>query len=155
MRQQPQQGSQFGSSPLQGVSPTTSATYQQQQQQRNPQPVLLEDIEAEMQRQAALRYRMEQNVNGNNGGAQKPMSLAEVEAALAAGARAQQQPPPVSQQQQQPQQQVFQEQFPPFGYGQSADPMQMLAMKQQQELMEQMSLEREMKRRQNLRKVKK
>ncbi|KAI8877390.1 hypothetical protein K501DRAFT_42489 [Backusella circina FSU 941] len=155
MRQQPQQASQYGSSPLQGVSPSASATYQQQQQQRNPQPVLLEDIEAEMQRQATLRYRMEQNANGNNGGSQKPMSLAEVEAALAAGARAQQQPTPVSQQQQQQpqQQQPYQEQFPPFGYGgQSADPMQMLAMKQQQELMEQMSLEREMKRRQNLRK---
>ncbi|KAI8885035.1 hypothetical protein K501DRAFT_216361 [Backusella circina FSU 941] len=118
------------SSPLQGMSPSSSYHYQQQQQQQ--QPVRLEDIEKEMQRQ---QYRMDATVNSGGGQQQQPMSLAQVEAALAANTRSNQQP----------------QQQEPFGYPQDA--VQMMAWKQQQELMEQLALDREMKRRQDSQKV--
>jgi DNA topoisomerase 2-associated protein PAT1 len=128
-----------------GMSPTTSAGYQQQQQQQR-RPVTLEDIEADMQRQqAANRYRASQNNSGSpmmtNG---KTISLAELEATLAANR---------PQQQQQPQQPQAEHGIPPFGFAQP-DPMQILAMKQQQELKEQqLSMARELKRRELYRKV--
>ncbi|KAI8095121.1 topoisomerase II-associated protein PAT1-domain-containing protein [Gilbertella persicaria] len=133
MRPQPQQQQQ---PPF--MSPTTSTGYpsQQQQQQQQRRPVTLEDIEADIQRQqAANRYRV--NHGSPNG---KTLSLAELEAALAAGAMSRQQQPPPPPPQQQPQQ--------PFGYPTQPDPMQLLAMKQQQELKEQqLSMARELKRR--------
>jgi DNA topoisomerase 2-associated protein PAT1 len=67
------------------------------------------------------------------------MSLAQVEAALAANSRSNQQ---------QPQQEQV-----PFGYPQDA--VQVMAWKQQQKLMEQLSMDREMKRRQDAQKVNK
>lgn len=133
-QQQPQQQQQQF---VGGMSPTTSAGYQQQQQQQQRRPVTLEDIEADMQRQQAARYR-NNNEPPMNG---KTLSLAELEASLA---RPQQQP----QQPQQPQEHGI----PPFAYGQP-DPMQILAMKQQQEMKEQqLSIAREMKRREFYRK---
>lgn len=132
-----------------GMSPTASAGYQQQQQQQQQprRPVTLEDIEADMQRQqAANRYRASQNNSGSpmmtNG---KTLSLAELEATLAANR---------PQQQQQQQQQAQNEHgIPPFGFAQP-DPMQILAMKQEQELKEQqLSMARELKRREFYRKV--
>jgi DNA topoisomerase 2-associated protein PAT1 len=136
-----------------GMSPTTSAGYQQQQQQQQQRrPVTLEDIEANMQRQqAANRYRTSQNNNGSpmmtNG---KTLSLAELEATLAANRPQQQQQQQKQQQQQQPQ---GEHGIPPFGFAQP-DPMQILAMKQQQELKEQqLSMARESKRREFYRKV--
>ncbi|KAG2201345.1 hypothetical protein INT47_001433 [Mucor saturninus] len=125
-----------------GMSPTTSAGYQQQQQQQQRRPVTLEDIEADMQRQQANRYRNnEPPMNG------KTLSLAELEASLA-------RPQQKVQVQGQPQQaQSSQEHgIPPFAYGQP-DPMQILAMKQQQEMKEQqLSIARELKRREFYRK---
>ncbi|CAO3669910.1 unnamed protein product [Rhizopus stolonifer] len=102
-----------------GLSPSTSVGYAQQ---NRAQPMTLEDLEADMQRQARYREPTSGNV----------MSLAELEATLANN-----RPPP---------------QMPPFGYSQP-DPMQILAMKQQQELKEQeLSIARELKRRENFRK---
>ncbi|KAI9256216.1 topoisomerase II-associated protein PAT1-domain-containing protein [Sporodiniella umbellata] len=97
------------------LSPSNSAGYGQQ-------PLTLEDLEADMQRQ----HRYREPANG------KVMSLAELEATLSNS-----RPSP---------------QMSPFGYA-PPDPMQMLAMKQQQELKEQeLSIARELKRRENLRK---
>ncbi|KAI7898347.1 topoisomerase II-associated protein PAT1 [Cokeromyces recurvatus] len=142
-QQQPQQ------SFMDGMSPTISAgfpqqqhTPQQQQQQPSHQlrPVTLEDIEADIQRQqAANRYRMNSESPLMNG---KPLSLADLEAALTAGN-------PRSQQQMQ--QQTSEHGMSPFGFGQP-DPIQILAMKQQQELKEQLSIARELKRRELQRK---
>lgn len=126
-----------------GMSPTTSAGYlqhqhQQQQQQQQHRPVTLEDIEANIQRQqAASRYQVNNEPPMSNG---KTISLAELEAAL--GARPQHQ-----QQQQQPEHGL-----PPFGFNQP-DPMQLLAMKQQQELKEKELMSRELKQREQSRKV--
>ncbi|KAI8366435.1 topoisomerase II-associated protein PAT1 [Choanephora cucurbitarum] len=151
-QQQPQQPQQQPVPPF--MSPTISAGYplQQQQQQQQRRPVTLEDIEADIQRQqAAHRYR------GNNeplstAAPQPPipngktLSLAELEAVLAGGG------PMPPQQQQQPQAPPQPQQ--PFGYpATQPDPMQLLAMKQQQELKEQqLSVAREVKRRELQRK---
>ncbi|KAI8989976.1 topoisomerase II-associated protein PAT1-domain-containing protein [Pilobolus umbonatus] len=118
----------FGSN----ASPTSSANYiqqqQQQQQQRMSQPVLLEDIEADLQRQAAARYRNEPS-NGN------VLSLAELEAALAGGNN------------------HITPDHLSSAFNYQKDPIQLMAMKQQQELKEQqMSIAREMKRRELYRK---
>lgn len=113
---------------IDGMSPSTSTGYVQQNRVK---PMTLEDLEADMQRQAAHRYRQ-------NEPAAKVMSLAELEATLASNRPAQASGMPPA---------------PPFGYPQP-DPMQILAMKQQQELKEQqLSIARELKRRENYRKV--
>ncbi|KAI8637124.1 topoisomerase II-associated protein PAT1-domain-containing protein [Parasitella parasitica] len=134
--QQQQQQPQF----VGGMSPTTSAGFQQQQQQQQRPPVTLEDIEADMRQQAANRYLKGSPVNNGKG-----LNLAELEATL---------------QQQQHQKQQQQSQGQPqnehgvshFGFPQP-DPMQILAMKQQQELKEQqLSITRELKRREYQRK---
>ncbi|KAG1595547.1 hypothetical protein G6F48_000617 [Rhizopus delemar] len=112
---------------IDGMSPSTSTGYVQQNRVK---PMTLEDLEADMQRQAAHRYRQ-------NEPAAKVMSLAELEATLASNRPAQAAGMPPA---------------PPFGYPQP-DPMQILAMKQQQELKEQqLSIARELKRRENYRK---
>lgn len=89
----------------------------------------------------------------NQGPGKKMLTMAEVEAALlaqgvpppSANGQFQQQP-----MQQPPQQQQQQQQQPPYGYG-NVDPAQMMALRQQQELMEQMSVEKELKRREQMR----
>lgn len=145
--QQQQQQPQF----VGGMSPTTSAGFQQQQlhhhhqqqqQQQQRRPVTLEDIEADMRQQAANRYRNESPMNNGKG-----LNLAELEATLQHQHHQQQH-------QQQPQGQPQGEHgIPPFGFAQP-DPMQILAMKQQQELKEQqLSMAREIKRREHHRKV--
>ncbi|CAO0789595.1 unnamed protein product [Mucor circinelloides] len=144
--QQQQQQPQF----VGGMSPTTSAGFQQQQlhhhhqqqqQQQQRRPVTLEDIEADMRQQAANRYRNESPMNNGKG-----LNLAELEATLQHQHHQQQH-------QQQPQGQPQGEHgIPPFGFAQP-DPMQILAMKQQQELKEQqLSMAREIKRREHHRK---
>lgn len=134
------------------MSPSTSANYQQQQRR----PVTLEDIEADMQRQQQQQAnRYSQPGQPPNHG--KTLSLAELEAALARPPMMQQaqgQHQPSQQfvnmmQQVQPQPQVQQ----PQQQAQQLDPMQLLALKQQQELKEQqLSIQREMKRRELYRK---
>lgn len=121
---QQQQPQQF----VGGLSPSVSAGYGPQARVK---PLTLEDLEADMQRQAAAnRYRTNDPVNG------KVMSLAELEASFATSGN---RPQPGAQ-------------TSPFAYPQP-DPMQLLAMKQQHELKEQLSIARELKRRENYRKV--
>ncbi|CAO3668976.1 unnamed protein product [Rhizopus microsporus] len=120
---QQQQPQQF----VGGLSPSVSAGYGPQARVK---PLTLEDLEADMQRQAAAnRYRTNDPVNG------KVMSLAELEASFATSGN---RPQPGAQ-------------TSPFAYPQP-DPMQLLAMKQQHELKEQLSIARELKRRENYRK---
>lgn len=129
----PQQQQSFGG----GLSPSTSGGgYHQQQQQHRP--VTLEDIEADIGRQqSANRYQMNNN-------SPKPISLAELEAALASGGLRTPQ---------------FQQVSPadpalsPFGFAQP-NPMQLMAMKQQQELKgQQEQLARDNQRKEHVQKV--
>lgn len=108
----------------------------------------LEEIEAEMQR---TKYR--QAYGDDTPAGKKMLSLAEVEAAIMQGAGGRDQ---VLQQQHHHLQQLRQQQeagLPAFGFGPS-DPAQIMALHQQQELMEQLSIERELKRQETLEKVK-
>ncbi|KAI8336242.1 topoisomerase II-associated protein PAT1 [Chlamydoabsidia padenii] len=133
------------------VSPSSSMGLLQQQQQRQHRS--LEEIEAEMQRHKHRPAYGDEFASGK-----KVLSLAEVEAAMMQGNGRD----PILQQQQQHQQQLQQQHLlhlrqqqeaglPPFGFGQP-DPAQIMAMQQQHELMEQMSMERELKRQETMRK---
>ncbi|KAF7732292.1 hypothetical protein EC973_005188 [Apophysomyces ossiformis] len=96
-----QQKQSYTPSPPPGLSPSSSFGHQQ----RRSQPVLLEDIEAELQRQATTgRFRQEtpRYLRENADMGKKMLSLAEVEAAMVGGGRAAghsmfQQPPQSSQ----------------------------------------------------------
>ncbi|KAI9014425.1 topoisomerase II-associated protein PAT1-domain-containing protein [Phycomyces nitens] len=157
-RQQPPQS--YTPSPPPGLSPSSS--FEHQQQQRRGQPVLLEDIEAELQRQATTgRFRQEhQRLSNDLDNGKKMLSLAEVEASMLAsghGARG-------SPLQQHHTQQLHREHaMAQFGGIHNPDPMQLMAIQQQQqlhhqqqqqqkEMLEQASMEREMNRRHNQRK---
>ncbi|KAI8339561.1 topoisomerase II-associated protein PAT1 [Chlamydoabsidia padenii] len=126
-----------------GISPSNSmGTIPPQQHQRQHRS--LEEIEAEMQR---AKYRQAYGDDMPNG--KKMLSLAEVEAAMMQGGSRDQ----LSQQQQQQHLQHLIQQQPPFGFGQP-DPAQIMAMYQQHELIEKMSIERELKRQETMRKSK-
>jgi len=104
-----------------------------------------EEIEAELQRTAGYHAQMptgdhQPGMLGNHGPGKKMLTMAEVEAAMLAKGGTQNAPFP---QQQQPQQ-------PQFGYG-NVDPAQLMAIRQQQELLEHMSTEKELKRREQMR----
>lgn len=138
-----------------GISPSSSMGLQQQQQRQHRS---LEEIEAEMQRVAKQRQAYGGNEYASVGGGKKVLSLAEVEAAMMQRPMIQQQ----QRQQQLQQQHLLHLQevgggMPPFnggngGYGQP-DPAQLMALQQQHEMMEQMSIERELKRQETMRKV--
>ncbi|CAO3607048.1 unnamed protein product [Cunninghamella blakesleeana] len=163
-------------SPLPNMSPSNSmGVLPPQQQQRARQHLSLEEIEAELHR---AKYRQAYGDDINN--RKKMLSLAEVEAAMlqqgnnnngnmggmsgrdAALFHQLQQQQHQHQQQllQQQQQQLLQlrqqqqQQDPnlPFNNFAQPDASHLLAMRQQQELMEQMSIERELKRREDMRK---
>ncbi|SAM02816.1 hypothetical protein [Absidia glauca] len=140
-----------------GISPSSSMGLQQQQQQQQRQHRSLEEIEAEMQRVAKQRQGYGGDEYASGGGGKKVLSLAEVEAAMMQRPMIQQQ----QRQQQLQQQHLLHLQevgggLPSFnggngGFGQP-DPAQLMALHQQHELMEQMSIERELKRRETMRK---
>ncbi|KAG2181362.1 hypothetical protein INT43_008945 [Umbelopsis isabellina] len=123
-------------------------------------PKTFEEIEAELHRTAGYHGQMPMGdaqaaMMANQGPGKKMLTMAEVEAALLAqgvppGANGQFQQQSMQQPPQQQQQQ--QQQQPPYGYG-NVDPAQMMALRQQQELMEQMSVEKELKRREQLRQM--
>jgi DNA topoisomerase 2-associated protein PAT1 len=105
-----------------------------------------EQIEAELQRTAGYHGQMPHGdhqpgmLANQQGPGKKMLTMAEVEAAMLAKGGVPNAPFP----QQQPPQQ------PQFGYG-NVDPAQMMALRQQQELLEHMSAEKEMKRREQMR----
>ncbi|KAI8576924.1 hypothetical protein K450DRAFT_254253 [Umbelopsis ramanniana AG] len=105
-----------------------------------------DEIEAELHRTANYHGQMPPSdqsnmLGGNQLPGKKMLTMAEVEAAmLAKGGVPSPNMPYPQQQQQQPQ----------FGYG-NVDPAQMMALRQQQELLEQMSAEKELKRREQMR----
>jgi hypothetical protein len=109
-----------------------------------------EEIEAELQRTAGYRSQLppmsgdhEAGMMSGQAPGKKMLTMAEVEAALlakgslqTAGGQFPQQGPP--------------QQQPPYGYV-NLDPAQMMALRQQQELIEQMSAEKELMRREQMR----
>jgi hypothetical protein len=115
-------------------------------------PKTLEEIEAELHRTAGYRGQIPMGdpqaamMAANQGPGKKMLTMAEVEAALLAQGASPNANGSFQQQQQQQQQQ------PPYGYG-NVDPAQMMALRQQQELLEQMSAEKELKRREQLRQM--
>ncbi|KAI8381526.1 topoisomerase II-associated protein PAT1-domain-containing protein [Radiomyces spectabilis] len=118
--------SPYTPSPPPGLSPSSSFG---QPSQRRSQPVRLEDIEAELQRQAASG-RAPREMEGK-----KMLSLAEVEAAMLAGSSPSRVP-------------MQDPNMLPFGV--NGDPMQLMALRQQQQelLQQQLALERELQRKQ-------
>jgi hypothetical protein len=106
-----------------------------------------DEIEAELHRTANYHAQMPLNDQSGMLGGQLPgkkmLTMAEVEAAMLAKGGAPSPNVPYPQQQQQQQQ-------PQFGYG-NVDPAQMMILRQQQELLEQMSAEKELKRREQMR----
>jgi DNA topoisomerase 2-associated protein PAT1 len=114
-------------------------------------PQTFEEVEAELHRTANYHSQIPPTdpsaLHGNQLGGKKILTMAEVEAAMLAKGAAQNHSVPYPQQQQQQQQQ---QQPPQYGYG-NVDPAQMLSLRQQQELLEQMTAEKELKRREQLR----